>query len=194
MVPTAARTSEAAPSRAPLRELAGASLVASARSIKRRTSPRFTLRVDVRGSGASKTKTTAAPVRDAEYRELLNVLQLAEARFDVVGVDVLATGGDHDVFGAAHDRELPFAIDLSEVARAQPAAADDGAGRFFVARVAEHHVRTARQDLAHALCVGGVDLQFYAGNCAAHVTGFGLRTAGRDAQHGRRFGQTVALG
>ena len=59
MVPIAFRTSMAAPSRDAPRELAGGSAAAKARSIKRRTSPRFTFRLEVRGKGASNTRVSA---------------------------------------------------------------------------------------------------------------------------------------
>ena len=127
---------------------------------------------------------STAPVGYAEHRQLVHVLELADASFHVVRINVLAARGDDDVLGATDQCELTLTVELTEIACAQPAVTDYAARGFFVTRVAEHHVGPARPNFAHAFRVGRIDFELHARDCSPHVAGLRSRSTLRDAQYG----------
>ena len=106
--------------------------------------------------------------------------------FDASGRDFFAGGEDDEFFLAAADGEEAIGVELGQVARVEPAVADDFGGGGLVLPVAEHDVGAAGEQFA----VGG-DAYFDAGNCLAD----GAEAAGvarGDCDYGRGFGQAVA--
>src|ERR671910_3573301 len=89
---------------------------------------------------------TEARVGLADDGGLANVWMRLEDAFHLGGGDVLA-GPDDDVLHAADDREPAVGVDGGEVAGAEPALPDGGAGRLGV-RVAHEQLRAAQPQLA----------------------------------------------
>jgi hypothetical protein len=80
-----------------------------------------------------------------------------EHALDPDAVDVLRAHDDH-VRGAVEDRQVAVAVDLGEVARAEPAVGRDGLGRRLdVVAAAGEERRAADPDLADALARRGAE-------------------------------------
>src|SRR5205085_5540209 len=89
----------------------------------------------------------AARALDADDRALLDFGLSVERRLDVLGVYVEAGGGDDGLLLPATEVDVPILVHLSEVARGEPAAFVERAGRA-VAPVAGRDVRAAHENLA----------------------------------------------
>src|SRR5262249_38179239 len=69
---------------------------------------------------------------------------------DLSRVDVVAAADD-DLLLAADDEQEPVLVEVTEVAGAQPVAAEGGGGRPRIVPVSLHHVQAAGHDLADVL-------------------------------------------
>ncbi len=120
------------------------------------------------GDGQARQALAAANL-DTDDGQLRDVGHGAETPLDVVGVDVLARRRDDDVLETSDDLQAPLPIDAAEVPRVEPPFGVDGVARRVVVGVADHHVGSARDDLADTLLVRIRDLQLDARHRLAHA-------------------------
>ncbi len=141
-------------------------------------------------------------MRDAHAGHFHYAGTLRHHVLDFVGINVKAGYKDH-ILLTIHDLEVAIGTAYADVSRLEPAAAfvlKKRLGRLFGAVVvARHHLRSLGADFA-GLVVGGPlaflvqdsDLGAWPGNPDGTDAVFTHQRVG--CQHGRSFGQTVALG
>ena len=110
----------------------------------------------------------ADAVRQADDTQLLDVRRILIDLFDFIGINVLAVRVDDDVFRSADEIEIAFVVDATEVARVEPTIHQRFLGRFVISKIAEHHIRSARDDFADAAGIRIRDANLNARKRLAH--------------------------
>ena len=100
------------------------------------------------------------------HANLFHVLRLQIVRLDLFGIDILSVGEHDDFLAPSSDKEIAAGIEITEIARVEPAVAQHFGRRLGPLPISLHHDRAANGNFAYGLgaIFGGFRIDDFAFN------------------------------